>query len=373
MRPGPAANRGPRAEEAREASTLADEGDSSLRIVAPGNRAESRPESRPPNGPVGDPPAYRLGRGNERATTSRIVAARAAARLALAIEALMLPLVRLLRDQASRLSSFTEGAGLKAPHILRRSLLAYAAGLLAIGTGVAAGLVPRASALEVAAGRSKVALTDAASVASSRQDNLTGGERRALQPTGLGVATVAVPSPGIAAPGEASPPTTAASLPPPTYVNPLARGADLQPKRIDEGVDYAGAGPLLAMGSGTIRVTSSLAAGHAFIVLQLDKGPSAGRMVYYAENMSPAVSVGQHVNAGDVVGILHDSYPNLEIGWAGGGSLGGTLGNALARSTGGDVDGVSTAVGVNFSQLLAMLGAPSGIQQGLMGRLPASL
>ena len=286
----------------------------------------------------------------------------------------MVPLVRLLRDQAGRLSLFTEGAGLKAPHILRRSLLAYAAGLLAIGTGVAAGLVPRASALEVAAGRSKVALTDAASAGSSRQDHLTGGERRALQPTGQGVATVAVPSPGIAAQGATSPPTTAASLPPPTYVNPLARVGNLQPKRIDEGVDYAGAGPLVAMGSGTIRVTSEPGwPGNAFIVLQLDKGPLAGRTVYYAENISPAVSVGQHVNAGDVVGILHDAYPNLEIGWAGGGSLGGTLGNALARSTGGDVDGVSTAVGVNFSQLLAMLGAPSGIQQGLMGRLPASL
>jgi hypothetical protein len=164
-----------------------------------------------------------------------------------------------------------------------------------------------------------------------------------------------------------------ASLPPPTYVNPLARVANLQPKRIDEGVDYAGAGPLLAVGSGAIRVTSGPGwPGNTFIALQLDQGPLAGRIIYYAENVTPTVTVGQHVNVGDVVGVLHDAYPNLEIGWAGGGLLGGTLGDALARSTGGDAGGASTAVGVNFNQVLVMLGAPGGIQQGLTGHLPAS-
>jgi hypothetical protein len=308
----------------------------------------------------------------ERATASRFLPVRVTARLALAVEAAVLPLVRLLRKLARRLPTFTSGVRLVPPGILRRSLLAYSAGLLAIGTGVAAGLVPRASQLAVAADRSKVHLSDAATTGSSRQRQLTGGEGPTPPPPSQGVATVATPSPGIAGPDPTPPATTSASLPPPTYVNPLARVANLQPKRIDEGVDYAGEGPLLAVGSGTVRVTSEAGwPGNTFIALQLDQGPLAGRIIYYAENITPTVTVGQHVNVGDVVGILHDSYPNLEIGWAGGGLLGGTLGDALARSTGGDAGGASTAVGVNFNQLLVMLGAPGGIQQGLTGHLPA--
>jgi hypothetical protein len=146
---------------------------------------------------------------------------------------------------------------------------------------------------------------------------------------------------------------------------------NLQPKRIDQGVDYSGSGPLLALGSGTIRLTSEGGwPGGAFIVLHLDVGQLAGQTVYYAENITPVVRVGQHVNVGDVVGILHDAYPNLEIGWGGGGAAGGTLGDTLARANGGDVDGISSAVGVNFNRLLTSLGAPSGIQQGLIGHLP---
>jgi hypothetical protein len=290
----------------------------------------------------------------------------------LTVEALGLPLVRLLLDRAGRLLHSSEGDGSAAPSILRRSLLAYSAGLLAIGTGVAAGLIPGASALHIAGGRSKVNLSDAAS-GSTRQPQLTGGERRGAPPGSVGVAAVALPSPAVAVPDPIAPPSATASLPPPTYVNPLARVGNLQPKRIDEGVDYAGAGPLVAMGSGTIRVTTESGwPGNTFIALQLDKGQLAGGMIYYAENITPTVSVGQHVNAGDVVGVLHEGYPNLEIGWAGGGLFGGTLGDALARSLGGDAEGVSTAVGVNFNQYLVMLGAPGGIQQGLMGRLPAA-
>jgi hypothetical protein len=94
-------------------------------------------------------------------------------------------------------------------------------------------------------------------------------------------------------------------------------------------------------------------------------------MVYYAENITPTVRPGQHVSAGDTVGILKEGFPHLEIGWAGGGIGGGTLGDALARTNGGDVEGVSSALGIDFNAVLMFLGAPSGIQQGLMGHLPA--
>jgi hypothetical protein len=184
------------------------------------------------------------------------------------------------------------------------------------------------------------------------------------------VATLAPPPPG-AVPSTTAPSTTAPPPPADRYVNPLAQITNLQPKRIDQGVDYSGAGPLLALGSGIIRMTTEGGwPGGAFIALQLDKGLFAGQVIYYAENITPVVKVGQHVNPGDAVGILHDAYPNLEIGWAGGGRAGGKIGDTLARTNGGAVEGLSSAVGVNFNQLLVFLGAPSGIQQGLVGHLP---
>lgn len=49
------------------------------------------------------------------------------------------------------------------------------------------------------------------------------------------------------------------------------------------GVAIEGAGPLLAVGSGTVRVTSEPGwPGTAFIALQLDQGPLAGRIICWA-------------------------------------------------------------------------------------------
>jgi hypothetical protein len=308
----------------------------------------------------------------ERATVSPFFVVRMAARLALAADALALPLVRVLQERCSRLRVFTEPPSPTTPSTLRRGLLAYAAALIAIGTGLATGILPGPSTLALAAGRSE---EGAALVG---RGHLTGHEVRRTPPPGPNVAVLASPPPGTAAtsPTALLSPTASPSAPhplaPPDYVNPLAQIANLQPKRIDQGVDYSGGGPLLALGSGTIRLTSEGGwPGGAFIALQLDRGQFRGQSVYYAENVTPTVRVGQHVNAGDVVGNLHDAYPNLEIGWAGGGALGGTLGDTLARALGeATVEGVSSAVGVNFNSVLVSLGAPGGIAQGLVGHLP---
>jgi hypothetical protein len=309
----------------------------------------------------------------ERATVSPFFPVRVAARLALAAEAVALPMVRLLHERCSRLAVFTEPASATTPSTLRRGLLAYSAALMAIGSGLATGIIPGPSTLALAAGRS---VDGAAFVGGGHS---TGRELPRTMPPGPNVAVLASPPPGTAAPTPTAPlspatqPSAPHPLPPLGYVNPLARIANLQPKRIDQGVDYGGTGPLLAVGSGTIRLTSEAGwPGGAFIVLQLDQGQFRGQLVYYAENVTPTVRVGQHVSAGDVVGILHDAYPNLEIGWAGGGVFGGKLGDALARTEGAvnGVEGSSTAVGVNFNQFLVSLGAPGGIQQGLVGHLP---
>ena len=145
------------------------------------------------------------------------------------------------------------------------------------------------------------------------------------------------------------------------YVNPIGKG--LQSARIDMGVDYTGAGPLYAMGSGTItNVYNTGWPGGKFISLLLDSGPEAGKYVYYAENITSAVTVGQKVTAGQQIGTAVGSYPYIEVGWA---APPGT-GNAMAASageaaSGSDPGAKSTAYGVSMSNLIASLGGPSGI------------
>ena len=312
----------------------------------------------------------------ERATASRFFLLRAIARLALTAEAQVLPLVRLRRKLASGLRVFAASPSPVAPAALRRALLAVSATLMAAGASIGSGILPGPAAMDLAGRSSAFELADgsaAAHAAAFHPGHASGGQLPTTPPPGIDVARLAPPLPGTA-PSTTAPPGT---LPPPPanrYVNPLAQITNIQPKRIDQGVDYSGAGPLLALSSGTIRMTSESGwPGGAFIALQLDSGLFAGQVVYYAENITPAVTVGQHVSAGDVVGTLHDAYPNLEIGWGGGGRGGGKLGDTLARSNGepgGNIEGMSAAVGVNFNGLLVFLGAPSGIAQGLIGHLP---
>jgi len=135
------------------------------------------------------------------------------------------------------------------------------------------------------------------------------------------------------------------------YVNPLGPGLTLG--RTDMGVDYTGAGNLYAIGSGTIKnVYNSGWPGGTFISLLLDSGPYAGRYVYYAENIAPSVSVGQHVSAGQKVGYARGSYPYIELGWAT-----GQGGQTLAAATTGYKEGQVTPAGTSFKNFLASLGS----------------
>jgi murein DD-endopeptidase MepM/ murein hydrolase activator NlpD len=129
-------------------------------------------------------------------------------------------------------------------------------------------------------------------------------------------------------------------------VNPIGKG--LTPGRIDEGVDFGGAGPLYAIGPGTIReVSGSGWPGGIFILLALDDG----RFVYYAENITPMVVTGQKVKAGQQIGHANGSYPFIEIGW-------GTGQPQAASAAGHYTEGVPTAEGQSMRALLTQLGAP---------------
>ena len=68
------------------------------------------------------------------------------------------------------------------------------------------------------------------------------------------------------------------------YFNPLAR-AEVSSERIDQGVDYAGSGALIAIGAARITFLATANTGWpgAFIDYQLLGGPDNGCYVYYAE------------------------------------------------------------------------------------------
>lgn len=157
------------------------------------------------------------------------------------------------------------------------------------------------------------------------------------------------------------------------YVNPLLAVSNLQPSRIDMGVDYSGSGPILAMGRAKIVLATDRRAGPEscwgrtcvpppgdMIVYRLLDGRFAGKYVYVVENITIKVKAGQRVSAGQEIAILHNASPNVEIGWASGHgvqTLAVARGHECACS---DPGGWSSIEGRNFDSLLVWLGAPSG-------------
>ena len=154
------------------------------------------------------------------------------------------------------------------------------------------------------------------------------------------------------------------------YKNPV--GAGLWGQRIDQGVDYGGSGPLYALGNGVITsVYNSGWPGGAYIVLHMDDGKD----VYYAEDISPNVRVGQRVSAGQHIGTATGGGDGIEIGWASGNSgssMARVSGQAAAGDRAGDAGKYTTAYGQNFSDLVGSLGGPKGKTYGpIQGQVPA--
>ncbi|HEV7525166.1 MAG TPA: hypothetical protein VGP92_09375 [Acidimicrobiia bacterium] len=174
--------------------------------------------------------------------------------------------------------------------------------------------------------------------------------------------------PPISAPPTSSPPPPVSS--PAGYANPLRAITALTPERIDQGVDYAGFGDLYAIGNGVVLNTvGSGWPGGTFIAYQLSDGPARGLVVFAAEDIQPAVQVGQSVTTETVIGHMYAGPNGIEMGWADGSALP----NTMARRY-GQYDGSSpTAFGANFSRLMQSVGAPGGILGGTPnGDLPPS-
>jgi hypothetical protein len=141
------------------------------------------------------------------------------------------------------------------------------------------------------------------------------------------------------------------------------------------GVDYGGSGNLYALGSGQVTsVFNSGWPGGTFIGIHLT---STDQYVYYAEDITSLVRVGQTVKAGQLIGRATGGSSGIEIGWA---APPGT-GNTMAAQTGQNKAGLAkgdpglypTAYGVSMSNLIQSLGGPPGIVKGpIQGSVPSS-
>jgi len=145
------------------------------------------------------------------------------------------------------------------------------------------------------------------------------------------------------------------------YDNPFRAISGLIPERIDQGVDFGGAGPVYALGDGVITnaTTSAGWPDGGWITYRLTKGPAAGLTVFVAEDVTPTVSIGKHVTSDTVIAKMYNGNAGIETGWA-------TSDGSTARSQLSDAGGISgngpfpTEIGMNFEKLLQALGVPAG-------------
>jgi hypothetical protein len=158
------------------------------------------------------------------------------------------------------------------------------------------------------------------------------------------------------------------TLGPSDYVNPLAR-ARVTPERIDQGVDYAGSGTLVAIGAArvTYMATSGTGWPGPFIEYRLLDGPDAGCYVYYAEGVNPAAGLraGETVAAGQpVASIISGWSTGIELGWGAGITTVTYAAKTHQWSANSDEHSTATAAGKSFSALIASLGGPPGKVEG---------
>jgi murein DD-endopeptidase MepM/ murein hydrolase activator NlpD len=150
------------------------------------------------------------------------------------------------------------------------------------------------------------------------------------------------------------------------YQNPLREVSGLVPERVDMGVDFAGAGPVYAIGAGVVIQAKGCCSGWpggGWITYQLTDGPAVGEVVYLAEDVSPDVQAGQKVAPGTVIAHMYVGSDGIETGWAMLDS--GSAESQLAEAGGiGGAGPFPTAIGMNFEDLLRALGVVAAPNSG---------
>ena len=150
------------------------------------------------------------------------------------------------------------------------------------------------------------------------------------------------------------------------YLNPLRDVSGLYPERVDMGVDFAGAGPVYAVGAGVVTEATADSGGWpggGWITYQLTDGPAVGEVVYFAEDVSPTVQVGQKVTLDTVIGHMFNGSDGIETGWA----MPDSASSESELAEAGGISGAGpfpTAIGMNFEYLLRALGVPAANNYG---------
>src|SRR5262249_25469515 len=156
------------------------------------------------------------------------------------------------------------------------------------------------------------------------------------------------------------------------YLNPLREISGLSPERVDMGVDFAGVGPVYAIGAGVVTEAKGCCSGWpggGWITYQLTDGPAVGEVVYLAEDVTPTVQIGQKVTPHTVIGHMFYAGDGIETGWA-------MLDSASSESELAEAGGIGgagpfpTAIGMNFEYLIRALGVPAAPN---FGALPAGI
>ena len=155
----------------------------------------------------------------------------------------------------------------------------------------------------------------------------------------------------------------------PGYLNPLRNVSGLVAERVDMGADFAGSGPVYALGDGVVTNATGDSTGWpggGWITYRLTDGPDAGLMVYVAEDVKPAVQAGQHVTSATVIADMFNGGDGIETGWAmpDGASAESQLPAAGGISGGGPFP---TMIGLSFENLLQSLGVPAGNNRSQSG------
>ena len=214
----------------------------------------------------------------------------------------------------------------------------------------------------------------AADVYASGQPAATLGEFVSQEPEIVSVAVASRPGRHRkpSQPSQTGQPAPAAS----GYLNPLRAVSGLVPERVDQGVDFAGTGPVYAIGDAV--VTDAMGAnsgwpGGGWVSYQLTDGPDAGLVVYVAEDVTTTVQVGQHVSSATVIANMYNGGDGIETGWA------AAQTSLTAESQMPEAGGIGaggpfpTMVGLSFDGLLQSLGVPASPGAGTSGygTLPA--
>jgi hypothetical protein len=150
------------------------------------------------------------------------------------------------------------------------------------------------------------------------------------------------------------------------YQNPLRQVSSLVPERIDMGIDFAGVGPVYAIGAGVVIQAKACCSGWpggGWITYELTDGPAVGQVVYLAEDVIPTVQAGQKVTPHTEIGHMVGGFSGIETGWA-------MLDSGSAESQLSEAGGIGgagpfpTAIGMNFEYLLLALGVPAAPNLG---------